>query len=277
LSQADATIDFEAVDSETYYIDLERVSENDYTPTFKKMNKLAVTNLNEKILSLPEESKIEAVNVRFCKLIGNMYPIPDLEVKRYVGRILEQMTTEQLKDCLERDYTYASKIKRKIEYLATIHKEKVFSDYLDIDKIIVKPSYELPEFITPSSNAPAVQKSLYLNENSMNGFEFKVINELANLENIVFWHKIIEKKGFKINGFLNHYPDFLLLTKSGKILLVESKGDNLDNSDSIRKLRLSQLWASKAGNNFRYFMVFDNNPIENAHKVDEATKIISQI
>ena len=111
----------------------------------------------------------------------------------------------------------------------------------------------------------------------MNGFEGKVINELANLENIVFWHKIIEKRGFRLNGFLNHYPDFVLLTKSGKILLVESKGDNLDNSDSMRKLRLAQLWTSKAGNNYRYFMVFDNSPIENAHKLDEVTKLIAQM
>lgn len=277
LSQADATIDFDTVDSETYYVDLEKVSGEDYKPTFRKMSGQQIAVLNEKILSLPPQSKIEAVNQRFCKLIGNMYPIADKEVKFYVNRILEQMDTEQLKDCLERDFIYALKIKRKINDLSTIHKERKFSDYLDVDRIIIKPSYELPENITPSANAPAVQKSLYINETAMNGFEGKVINELANLENIVFWHKIIEKRGFRLNGFLNHYPDFLLLTKSGKILLVESKGDNLDNSDSMRKLRLAQLWTSKAGNNYRYFMVFDNSPIENAHKLDEVTKLIAQM
>ena len=277
LSQADATIDFESVDSETYFIDLEQVKGEDYKPTFKKMSEQQTAALNEKILSLPEQSKIEAVNQRFCKLIGNMYPIADKEIKTYVNRILEQMDAEQLKDCLERDYIYASKIKRKINDLSTIHKEKNFSDYLDVDRIIIKPNYELPETITPSSNAPAIQKSLYVNETSMNGFEGNVINELANLENIVFWHKIIEKKGFSINGFLNHYPDFLLLTKSGKILIIESKGDHLDNSDSMRKLRLAQLWTSKAGNDYRYFMVFDNNPIENAHRIDEVTKLIAQM
>ena len=277
LSQADANIDFESVDSETYYVDLEKVSGEDYKPTFKKMSGQQIAVLNQKILSLPEQSKIEAVGQRFCKLIGNMYPIADKEIKNYVNRILEQMDAEQLKDCLERDFIYATKIKRKINDLSTIHKEKKFSDYLDIDRIIIKPNYELPETITPSSNAPAIQKSLYVNEASMNGFEGNVINELANLENIVFWHKIIEKKGFLINGFLNHYPDFLLLTKSGKILLVESKGDHLDNSDSMRKLRLGGLWASKAGNNYRYFMVFDNNPIENAHRIDEVTKLIAQM
>ena len=277
LSQENANIDFDSVDSETYYIDLERVGENDFTPTFRRMNRQQVTSLNEKILSLPEESKLEAINARFCKLIGNMYPIPDLEVKRYVSRILEQMPTEQLKDCVERDFTYSLKIKRKIEDLATLHKERVFLDYLDTDKVIVKPNYELPESITPSSNANAILKSLYVNESGMNTFESTIINELANQSNIVFWHKIIEKKGFRINGFLNHYPDFLLLTKSGKIIIVESKGDHLDNSDSMKKLRLGQLWASKAGNNYRYFMVFENKPIENAHKLDEAVKLISQI
>ncbi len=277
LSQADATIDFDTVDSETYYVDLEKVSGEDYKPTFRKMSGQQIAVLNEKILSLPPQSKIEAVNQRFCKLIGNMYPIADKEVKFYVNRILEQMDTEQLKDCLERDFIYALKIKRKINDLSTIHKERKFSDYLDVDRIIIKPSYQLPETITPSANAPAIQKSLYINETAMNGFEGKVINEIANLENIVFWHKIIEKRGFRLNGFLNHYPDFLLLTKSGKILLVESKGDNLDNSDSMRKLRLAQLWTSKAGNNYRYFMVFDNSPIENAHKLDEVTKLIAQM
>lgn len=277
LSQADAAIDFETVDSETYYIDLEKVSGEDYKPTFKKMSASQSAALNQKILSLPPQSKIEAVNQRFCKLIGNMYPIADKEVKFYVNRILEQMDAEQLKDCLERDFIYASKIKRKINDLATIHKERKFSDFLDVDRIFIKPNYELPETITPSSNAPAIQKSLYVNENSMNGFEGKVINELANLENILFWHKIIEKKGFRINGFLNHYPDFLLVTKSGKILIVESKGDNLDNSDSMRKLRLGNLWSSKVGNDYRYFMVFDNSPIENAHRLDELVKLIAQM
>lgn len=277
LSQADASVDFETVDSETYYVDLEKMSGEDYKPTFKKMSGQQIAVLNQKILSLPPQSKIEAVNQRFCKLIGNMYPIADKEVKSYVNRILEQMDAEQLKDCLERDFLYATKIKRKINDLATIHKERKFSDYLDVDRIIIKPNYELPETITPSSNAPAIQKSLYVNESSMNNFEGKVINELANLENVVFWHKIIERKGFRINGFLNHYPDFLLLTKSGKILLVESKGDNLDNSDSMRKLRLAQLWTSKAGNDYRYFMIFDTNPIENAHRLDEATRLIAQM
>lgn len=278
LSQADAIIDFERIDSETYSVDLAEIGKDDYQPIYKKLNQQQVSALNEKILSLPETSKIEAINARFCKIIGSMYPIAEKEVKTYVNRILEQMPAENLKDCLERDFLYATKIKRKINDLSTIYKENQFGKLIDTDKIIVKPNYKLPESILPSSLAYGIAKSLYINEISMNGFEAKVINELANLENVAFWHKIIEKKGFKLNGFVNHYPDFLIVLKSGRVLLVESKGDNLDNSDSINKLKLGKFWESKSGsNNFKYFMVFDNNPIENAYKLDDVIKMISEL
>lgn len=277
LSKADININFDSIDSEIYAVDIERIGNEDYKVEYKKLNERQRAALNEKILSLPSQSKLEAINQRFCNLIGNMYPIPDLEIKGYVNRLLAQMNTEQLRDCLERDYIYSAKIKQKINELANERKEKIFSDYLDIDKVIVQPSYILPEYITPSSNAPAITKSLYTHEGSLNNFEQRVINDIANLENISFWHKIIPKHGFRLNGFINAYPDFLILNKSGKILLVEAKGDDRDNSDSERKLKLGQLWASRAGNNYRYMMVFDNNPIENAHRLADAIKLIAQM
>lgn len=277
LSRQDTEIDFETLDSETYVIDLEDISKDDYKPAYRKLNRQQVSTLNEKILSLPAASKIEAVNARFCKLIGNLYPIEDREVKRYVNRILEQMPVEQLKDCLERDFLYSARIKRKINDLATSWKQQKFVRLLDSDKIIVKPNYVLPAQIAPTSSAPAVQKSLYVHESSMNNFETAVINAVANLENVRFWHKIVERKGFHINGFVNHYPDFLVLTKNNKILLIESKGDDRDNSDSKRKLDLGKIWASKAGREYAYFMIFDNNPIENAYKFDDAIKIIATL
>jgi type III restriction enzyme len=277
LSRADTNIQFESADAEVYAVDIERTGEENFQPTFKKLDQPQRKRLNEYILTLPPDAKVQAINARFCDLIGNMYPIADKEIKAYVNRILENMDTEQLHDCLERDFIYGAKIKQKITELARAQKEKVFTDYLDIDRVTIRPSYTLPTFITPSNNAPSITKSLYQYESSMNGFEQRVINDIANLDNVAFWHKIIERQGFRINGFINHYPDFLIKTKSNKNIIVESKGDDRDNSDSIRKLKLGQLWASKAGNNFRYIMVFDNNPIEGAHRLADAIQLISQI
>jgi type III restriction enzyme len=111
----------------------------------------------------------------------------------------------------------------------------------------------------------------------MNTFESEIITQIASLENVVFWHKIIERKGFFINGFINHYPDFLIYTKSGKIILLETKGDHLDGSDAVRKLKLGRIWANKAGINYRYFMVFKENPIKDAHFVEELMNVIKEL
>ena len=54
------------------------------------------------------------------------------------------------------------------------------------------------------------------------------------------------KSGFRINGFINHYPDFIIRTTSGKIIILETKGDDRDNSDSVRKLKLGNAWEKQA-------------------------------
>ncbi len=111
-----------------------------------------------------------------------------------------------------------------------------------------------------------MSKGLYTDEDGdINDFEYKVISAIANLDNVVFWHRNLERaKGFCINGFINHYPDFIVYLKSGKVVLVETKGDVRDNSDSKQKIELGQMWANKAGDNYRYFMVFENKEMEGA-------------
>ena len=45
------------------------------------------------------------------------------------------------------------------------------------------------------------------------------------------------------------------------IIALVTKGDDRDNTDSELKLKLGKLWEAKAGRNYRYMMVFDNNPL----------------
>lgn len=39
-------------------------------------------------------------------------------------------------------------------------------------------------------------------------------------------------------GFLNHYPDFIMKTRAGRIIALETNGDDRDNTDSEVKLKL---------------------------------------
>ena len=66
------------------------------------------------------------------------------------------------------------------------------------------------------------------------------------------------------------------MTKSGKLVLIEYKGDDRDNSDSERKLKLGRSWQAQCGENYRYFMVFKNREFENdgAYTLDRFVEIM---
>ncbi len=278
LSNADANISFQDVETEMYRVDLEEIGDEDYKATPFKINTKGREKFNALILNGNSESQIMNVVARLVQLIGNMYPIADQEVKKYINRIIEPFSEDQIRDCLERDVSYVRKIKQKITTLANEHAYKTFLTFLNIDKIQTQVNFSFPEIITPSKNAPALPKSLYTTEASMGMFEARVINDIANLDNIVWWHRNLSRgKGFRINGFLNHYPDFIVQTTSGKIIVIETKGDDRDNSDSKLKLTLGKLWEAKAGTEFKYMMVFDNNPIKGAERLADALNTLGQM
>src|SRR5690554_2611853 len=149
-------------------------------------------------------------------------------------------------------------------------------DMIKSKRIFTKENWKLPSEIVPGRKGAAIGNSLYEREGEMNNFEGQVIMEIGTSSNILFWHRNLERgKGFFINGFkANHYPDFILHTTSGKTILIETKGDHLDGTDSEAKCRLGNEWERLAGSNFAYFMVFDKKPVDGAYTLDKAKELI---
>ena len=278
LSQGDATISFEDVETEVYRVDLEQLGDEDYAPRAFKLAAHERARFTNYLLGLSHDSQVMNLVSRLAELVGDMVPITDPEVKAYIRRVVTGMNAEQVRDAIERDVAYARKIKQKITTLSNAHALKAFADMLDVDRIAVQPSFALPESITPSANASAVPKSLYVTEAAMGDFERRLINDVANLDSVQWWHRNGSRgKGFRINGFLNHYPDFIVKTKAGRIIALETKGDDRDNTDSELKLKLGKLWEAKAGRDYRYMMVFENNPIDGAERLADALAKIRQL
>lgn len=287
LANLDATINFTAIESDVYKVDAEEIGNGESAPSFTVVKKAEKEKLNSIIKSQPTSGQITSIVGRLFSLIGKntFYPIEDNDVKHYLKRIVEAMNVDQRADCLERDYAYVKLIKDKIQSLANEYAAKEFSNWLTTQKIKLLQFFSLSATITPSDNAPAISKSLYVTEGSVNNLESKVIRGVADLENIVWWHRNLERgKGFVINGFLNHYPDFVVLTQSKNIILLETKGDDRDNSDSKDKLKLGKIWESQAnqiahetGYRYHYMMVFESNPIDGAHTTGDVLKLIEAL
>ena len=52
--------------------------------------------------------------------------------------------------------------------------------------------------------------------------------------------------------------------RSGMTLLIETKGDHLANAETADKLWLGNKWADLAGDNYKYFMVFQSKEVDGA-------------
>ena len=280
LSNEDSKIDFDQISSDLYKVDIEQTKKDQYAPRFTKIEDQMVKDpVVEYILAKPKENQIKDIAHQIVNIVGDMYPIADQEIRTYVERILATLNAEQLQDILMRKWSYSDRIKVKIRFHADTYAESQFSDLIKIGKIITDPSWAFQDPIVPGPLGPSIGNSLYEKEGSMNNFETTVITDLASLPNVAFWHRNLGRgKGFSINGFKsNHYPDFILVTKSGKVVLVETKGDDRDNSDSAAKCRLGNKWAELAGKDYQYFMVFDKNTIVGAYTVDKAKELIKQL
>jgi type III restriction enzyme len=280
LSDEDIKIDFDQISSDLYKIDLEESKKNEYRPSFTKIEDNMVKDpIAEYILAKPKDNQIADITYQIMQIVGNMYPIPDQEIKIYIGRILNSMNAEQMRDILVRKWSYTDKIRAKIRQLSDQYAEGRFMDLLKSKKINTKTNWKLNNEIVPGNVGSSIGNSLYEKEGSMNGFEERVAMEIGTSFNVAFWHRNLERgKGFYINGFkANHYPDFIMQTKSGKTILIETKGDHLDGSDSEAKCRLGNEWERQAGQDFAYFMVFDKKEIKGAYTLDKAKELISRM
>ena len=280
LSEEDIKIDYEQISSDLYKVDLEESSKDEFVPKFTKIEDSMVKDpIADYILAKPKDGQIIDITHQIMKVIGSMYPIADQEIKTYINRILNSMNAEQLRDILVRKYSYTAKFKDKIRELSDAYAEVRFLDLLKSKKINTKAVWKLGQEIVPGKTASSIGNSLYEKEGSMNGFEDRVALEIGTSANIEFWHRNLERgKGFYINGYkANHYPDFIMQTKSGKTILIETKGDHLDGSDSEAKCRLGTEWERQAGQDFAYFMVFDKKKIEGAYTLDKAKELISKM
>lgn len=273
LSNYSTQITFDDISKEIYAVDF---NEQKKTATAQKVSKRAKDILVDTILSKPKESQVNQISSIIVSKLGDMTPISQQELQKYVSRVFDNLSAEQIRDIVDNDFIYVKKIKDKINELTNEYAKERFKIGIDSNKIVVKENFAFPETLSFLNPSTTISKSLYDREASMNNYEQKMILEVASLENIVFWHRNLERgKGFALNGFSsNHYPDFILYTKKGNIILLETKGDVYDNDDSKNKNILGKTWSEKAGDNYKYFMVFETKQVENTYTAKSVIEVL---
>ncbi len=276
LLECDTKIDFDEISAEIYSVDFDS---SKGTATANKVTQRAKNILVDTILSKPKDNQVEDVSKFIVSKLGDMTPISEQDLKRYVGRVFESLTNDQIRDIINNEFIYIQKIKNKINDLSSAYSKQRFKILLDSNDVFVKENFSFSESINPINLSTAIGKSLYEREDTMNSFEQDMIMTIATMDNVVFWHRNLTRgKGFFINGYSsNHYPDFIIYTQKGNIVLIETKGDDRANDDSKDKNKLGKIWAEKSGDNYKYFMVFQTKKVDDCYTASSIIEVLKRL
>ena len=255
LRDKDAHIDFATVSAEMARIDVD--DSKDSTAKAWLLSSSDSAFFREWFNTQPSERRLSICKGIIKKKLSQMNCVNDKELGEYIDRVIGTLTEDQLSELEQSPYPYVIKIQDKVKELLSQHRFHVFDRWLEQDKIVCRPNYALPAVISPTAFTSMVPKSLYTAEEDMNEYEFKVVWQLASLDNVKWWHRNISRRGFQINGPIHAYPDLIVMLHSGKILMVETKGDHLDNDESKAKAKIGDQWANLAGKQYKYYMVFE--------------------
>ena len=277
LLDKDTVIDFDSIDSEIARIDID---DSDALPKAWKLQGFDSQNVKQWFDEQPSDRKMRLCKDMIIKKLSKNNAINDRDLEVYVDRIIQNLTEDQLTDMEQTPGIYVLKINKKVNSLLNEYAKKMFYEWVEQDKISCQPSYKLPKEISPTETIASIPKSLYNEEEKFdNEYERKVVMELSSLNNIKWWHRNMARKGFAINGAVNAYPDLMVRTESGKLLLIETKGDQLENSESREKAETGAKWAEMAGRMYKYYMVFETkNPGYNgAYSYEEFMRIVKEL
>ena len=271
-------IDFSAADDEIAEIDV-REREGGLPKAFK-MEEADQRYFKEHFRSLTPETRIRQCKDMMFHQLNKLNMVDSAELRSYVERIVGDMDKDQLAGMEKAPLGYALKIKDKIDSLLTQHYKETFTHWLETERIVCRPFYKLPAYIHPTTHTNIYGGSLYqAEEGNMDKLELALVREFTALTNIRWWHRNISRQGFCINGFINHYPDFIVMTQNGKIILVEPKGEHLKNDESQKRIELGRAWKNAAGSQYRYYMVFrdEDNLLPGAVSVSQLVELIKEL
>lgn len=277
LLDKDTVIDFDSIDSEIARIDID---DSDAMPKAWKLQGFDSQNVKQWFDEQPSDRKMRLCKDMIIKNLSKNNAVNDRDLEVYVDRIIQNLTEDQLTDMEQTPGIYVLKINKKVNSLLNEYAKKMFYEWVEQDKISCQPSYKLPKEISPTETIASIPKSLYNEEEKFDTeYERKVVMELSSLNNIKWWHRNMARKGFAINGAVNAYPDLMVRTESGKLLLIETKGDQLENSESREKAETGAKWAEMAGRMYKYYMVFETkNPGYNgAYSYEEFMRIVKEL
>ena len=279
LTSEDKKIIFETTSSESQMITLDERNKDEWVPMAAETPAVVKNDFFEWFSTLNTSSKVKHLTTKIADSLDRLDGIDKGQITKYVSAVLEEKSNDELTALAQNYLGTVEAFEQKIKLLSLAYRKEKFRDLYDIGKISLQYVWQFPENITLPTRSPHITKMLYTEEDYTNNFESEFIGKLASLPNVMYWHKNLRREpGYMMNGFINHWPDFIVKLKSGKILLIETKGDHLDGSVSAAKVKQGEYMERMDGSGkYKYFMTYKTQGTEGALPVSKLLELIKMM
>lgn len=186
--------------------------------------------------------------------------------RKYLKRVIDHMMEKEqipLHELSNNRYDLLDAIRAHIRQLESYLAKQNFLRLREAKKLSTDKTYS-PGLVMEISSISEERFNLHLFERAgaMNSEELEFVRQIDTLSNTRWWYRNIEKRDFFIQGWSRQrfYPDFILKTKSGTIVIVEYKGEYLlTGEDTKYKEDIGKEWAKLAGRGHEFYLVDKSN------------------
>lgn len=273
----------EIANGDVAQIDLKLLSAEgmaDYEPTRIHLKTHEIQKLRDYLAALSPESKRQQLSGLISNWLGKMPPLGEDDLRAYIDKLLSRMQPADLEGVLEQQHAFVETVRKRVRLEMARYRRKAFSKWVLKDEVFTAESYSFSKDVHPVNLYPPSANTLYEREEraGSTNLESSMADWLASAENIRWWHRNHQTRGYNLNGPINHYPDFIARTQNNTLVLIETKGEHLKNDDSDTKVELGKLWQDCAGRkSYRYIMVFDQTPVAGAVSWHDAIEMLKQV
>jgi len=208
-----------------------------------------------------------------------MPPLGEPDLRAYIDKLLGRMSAAELEGVLEQQHVFVEAVRKRVRLEMARYRRKAFAQWVRTDEVFAADGYAFPDEAHPVDLYPPSANTLYEREEhaGSSDLESRMADWLASADNIRWWHRNHQMRGFCLNGPINHFPDFIARTQRNTLVLIETKGEHLQNDDSDTKVELGKLWQDCVGRNYRYIMAFDQVPVDGAVNWQDAVDMLSRV
>jgi type III restriction enzyme len=263
-------------------IDLKALSNKgvaDYEPTRIQLKAHEINKIRDYLATQSPESKRRQLAGLISSWLGKMPPLGEPDLRAYIDKLLIRMLPADLENVLEQQHAFVEAVRKRVRLEMARFRRKTFAQWVQTNQVFTDETHAFPNEVHPVELYPPSENTLYEREerSRSTSLESRMAEWLAASPNIRWWHRNHQTRGFYLNGPVNHYPDFIVRTQQGTLVLIETKGEHLQNDDSDTKVELGKLWQECSGRNYRYIMVFDQTPVVGAVSWQDGIDMLSRV